>query len=219
MKIKLLLSLNVIFQLSCASYMPGNQAQNIGEETTAQMSMESDADLSTKYSSFYSITFHNPNNEYLRIKSVDVEFEKKDFNERAMFSVGKDLQSWAEGIQHKVRVDRHNEAVVMSAVMLTGAALVSSDSSSTSTVGATAYIGALSAVAYNDMRRGVKKVEIGKIVPEGHLFNTPFTIAPGLYKKKWLLVNEAWHRLQNGDLFITLEDISGKVHRFKVSMF
>ena len=175
--------------------------------------------LSSRYFAFFNFTFENNSSEWIRIEDIEVDFGNQRINENISFTYGKDLAVWLKSTQKRNEIKDYNRKVTMGAIAGLGAGMsaVSNDENlqnlglMTAVAGATA----LSAHKFNKLK---PKVQNADIFPENHLFAKDFIVPPGLFEKKWIVVNSKEHEKIGRLTTLTLEYTTKKNETEKVKL-
>ena len=186
----LTLTLMLLLVASCASYNPGKYADVVQGEHPEDFPIN--AEVVNNYSednyTFVNFTFGNLSNDWRRIKKIRVL--SIGGNEKSRIIIGQDLRYWAEGMERKIKIDRHNSQVMwgsISGALLVGAGVASYNNNKNLTIGLAG--GAIAAASVNDVNYVIDKLdalEMANLVPNSHLY-MPFSIPPNLFLARWVL--------------------------------
>ena len=105
-------------------------------------------------------------------------------------------------------------------MMLAGTvAAAGSSKDSVKAVGAVSALGALTALTVDDYNKNLNRIENTKIFPASHLMSDNFIIPPGLFSKRWILLNTANHdKIKWIDSFnMTYETETGEKETVKIT--
>ncbi|HXH31532.1 MAG TPA: hypothetical protein VNJ01_12010 [Bacteriovoracaceae bacterium] len=182
MKLTLLLVLLCVLA-SCASTMPGNDAESTSRSISASVSINQD--LSEDNFKMFQVSIKNNTNKWIEIDSAT--FETLPVSEVDVL-VGEKMSSWFEAKNLEKRVSDYNTSLVLGSVALAGAAVaVGSGHPQTSAVGAIALGGAVTASAARDLMESKNRAQFQSLFPATHIFH-PFTIPPHKVVQRWILV-------------------------------
>ncbi|PKL39072.1 MAG: hypothetical protein CVV44_09405 [Spirochaetae bacterium HGW-Spirochaetae-1] len=227
--IKALIFIVLIGLISCASIHSGYYAEQIDDngrvinkkktDIGLVVSAKEDTDLSSKYFGLVNLTFENKSQGWIRIKKVTIDFFSEVANENVKFTSGNDLALWQEAIIKRNEIREHNRDMFLASVAIIGTTVaMSSDNKALKAAGAFTGLGALTSLTVNEYNKVLHNIENAKIFPRNHLFAEEFVVPPGLFSKKWVLLNTTNHR-KTGFLnffLITYETDDGKKETIKL---
>jgi hypothetical protein len=219
MSLKTITALLLLTSLfGCASIHSGNYAKQIDEKGAEVrisgnqtkigllISASENIRLSSLNFGLLEFTFENMTDEWLRIKTCKIGFGSEVIDSHVVITSGEDLTIWNKAVEQVAAIDDFNTAVVLGAIGAAGT--VVSQTSRDNTVQATsgtiglAALTSLSVIELNKMR---DKIQTGDIFPASHLYAKGFNIPPGLFVKRWILVNSKNHSKIGHIKNITLE--------------
>ncbi len=181
-----------LFLFSCASYQNGKVANEYGKTLKKDLYVTAyqDFEYSTPHFSYIQVEFGNKTNDWFDVSKVLVNYKGDDLQ----IVLGPRLVDWANGIENKVAVDRHNNDLLLGTLAV-GAMVAASSSANQGNFAATqSYIAVMAGTAVagsvNELSNEVSDIERAKVFPQGHLY-TPFSAAPGLVNKRWILIQHA----------------------------
>ncbi len=191
------------FLASCASLHNGNYAQTIDANSANKaansigtkaplksgliISGEENTELASDYFTALDLTFENTTNDWIRIKSVKIDFGDETLNKEINFPVGQDLAQWANSAQQRSEIKSYNTSLVLGAITA-GAGTVgtlSSDKTARNVSLATMGAGGLALTA-TSLSKTSHSLGEAALVPKTHLLAGAFTIPPGLHVRKWI---------------------------------
>ncbi len=148
--------------------------------------------MSSQYFGEIEFTFENPSGKWIRVEQVALDFGSEQNNQAVYFPWGTQLKSWADATSQRNAIKNANDATAL-AVLGLGGALVSA-SAPRGARGLRALGGMASLVAVTTMLAANVEAEAGAAdgephFGEGHLFGGPFDVPPGLFVKRWLVIN------------------------------
>jgi hypothetical protein len=151
-------------------------------------------DYSSPYFGQLAVTFENTTARWVRIRSMRVRFANDAQNRAVMIPWGDELDSWtvAAGLQREIR--QHNTQLSLSGLALGGAALSAlSDSSVSQIAGGAVAAGSLTALAIDEVADDAQRLQRPGPFPRSHLLAVPFDIPPGLFARRWIVLNTPGH--------------------------
>jgi hypothetical protein len=194
---------------ACASVHPGNLAVPVGASADPSdpfrltrlglvVSGEELTDFSSQYFGAVELTFENRTDRWVRIQRVALDFGGKARNDLVYLPWGNDLLRWHEAASQKLAIDSYNRQVFLGTLALVGAVTEVAGAVARSPgavrAGAAVSLGATTALAADEVVSGARAVERGPLAPEDHLFAGGFAVPPGLFTKRWVLLNTTDHQ-------------------------
>lgn len=147
-------------------------------------------DYSSAYFGALVVTFENTSSRWVRVRKMSVRFATEPQNRGVMIPYGDELESWvtAADLRHEMR--RANTQLVLSGVALGGSLIAAaSGSSEGQAAGGAVAAGALTALAADQIGENRDRLEAPGPFPESHLMAVPFAIPPGLFSRRWVVLN------------------------------
>ena len=160
---------------------PGEPRVSAGELT----------DLSSPHFGALEVTFENRGHEWIRIHGVELDFGSQSVNENMFVPAGPDLDSWREATSMRNAIREVNQETTLELIALGAVALTafSGRGSPGAVVGGTAAIASLTALTARQVAGVVQESERVKLFPSSHLLGGPFGVPPGLFVKRWVVLN------------------------------
>lgn len=150
--------------------------------------------LSSRYFALIDFTFENKTQEWIRITDIEVDFGSEEANENISFTYGKDLSVWFKSTQKRNKIRNYNQQMALGAITGFGAGLAAgSSNSSVQNLGLMTATAGATVLSVKEFNRLKTKIEDSEIFPKNHLFAKDFIIPPGLFDKKWLVLNSKNH--------------------------
>jgi hypothetical protein len=169
-------------RLMAARTMPSGLAIS-GEELRAYASA---------YFGMVEITFENKTAEWVHIDRVSLDFGGGAKNEAVVLPDGPDLDAWYEATLQRNDIRETNAATALGALFAVGqAALVVgalSGKREVAAAGGALALGTATAALVDGQDRRVQRAQGVRVTPRSHLLNVPFAVPPGLFTKKWVLL-------------------------------
>ena len=138
------------------------------------------------------ITLENDSTDWVRISRLELDFGD---SARAGVSLPKepDVSAWYRATLQRNDIRDTNEAAALGALVLLGAAVAIAgevtDKPAAKAAGAVALAGAETALVVKGVDQNIQSVEHPPLYPDTHLLALPFAVPPGLFSKRWLLIN------------------------------
>lgn len=201
---------------SCAQYSlhKGGYAQQVESNETEtngkrkvkgetdiglRISSQIDDKLSSNFFGMINLTFENTTSRWIRIEKVYFKFDHPEVNESVKFVSGNQLNYFLDAVndmnKEKAKVAAQNQATLAAVAAGVAAAGTSSRYNNYSGVNflAGATLGAAMSMNISQFEAGNREENNKKLFPDGHLYHKDFVIPPGLFTKKWILLNTSNH--------------------------
>jgi hypothetical protein len=155
--------------------------------------------LNDRYSSEYfgliDITLENPTFHWVRIKNINIDFDDSTLNKNLMITSGNDLNDWRIASANKLALEDYNSAV-RNAIWAGFAEGLAASASETKdkTAGAVESVVALGiagSLTVSEYHKFKLENESSHAFPEDHIFFDKFGVPPGMFVRKWLLINSS----------------------------
>jgi hypothetical protein len=164
----------------------GRRSASASTASGLTISGEEVDELSSRHFGVLAFTFENPTSEWVRIESVNLDFGSDAANQSIFVPWGEDIVSWELASSQQLAIRRANTTTVLSILMVGGTLAAGlGRRSGTGVVGGAVALGAASAL----WTRALADHTTAATFPPSHLFATPFSVPPGLFAKKWVLLN------------------------------
>ena len=196
------MSFLVILASGCASVHTGQDAQQVLAGETPKpgvtkgglrISGEEDTAHSSLYFGLINLTFENKSDKWINISNLRISFLKKTADAKAEVLVGNRLANWAEATQRLDLIRRHNRQVALGTlgvVGVVGAGVGASKGANLAEgAGEAAAIGSLTSLAITDLADHVRDLENPDLVPANHLLAGDFEVPPGLFVKRFIVID------------------------------
>ena len=193
---KILHFMLLVILSGCASvhYTHFAETENQSKEASGNgagliISAEEDRALSSTYFGVIKFTFENKSNDWIRVKNVAIDFENDILNREVIIPTGNDLKVWAKAVQQKKAIeDANSRAFLGTLVALGGLAVATSGNRSTQNFGGALYVTSATALAVGAVNEHLDALQKPGILPGTHLLSQGFSIPPGFFQRKWLLL-------------------------------
>lgn len=147
-------------------------------------------ELSSRNFGVVEVTFENPSNHWVRIKSTALDFGTQARNSVVQIPGGEDLARWQEGTQRRNDIREANTAAGLE--ILLAAATVASFAGGHSPAGAAGGLvaaGTAGVIMGREIKDRAENAQSVGLYPTSHLMQVPFSVPPGLAIKRWVVLN------------------------------
>jgi len=147
--------------------------------------------MSSPYFGQIEFTFENPTGEWITVERVALDFGSAKNNQAVLFPWGTRLDNWAAATSQRNAVRDANNALALELLAAGGAVAGAAGrhARATRAAGGFASLAALTAMSATHAEARAETAEDVPIFEGSHLFNVPFDVPPGLFVKRWLVVN------------------------------
>ena len=150
--------------------------------------------FSTKYFGVVDFKFENTTQEWIRIKNLKAYFKDVGKNQNIKFTSGKDLAIWTNATEKMKAIEDEHARIVLGVIAGLGIGLAGfADSDNLQTLGTLTTLGSVASLSIIEFNKHYDKVEKAKIFPPNHLFAEEFIVPPGLFVKRFLVLNTKNH--------------------------
>jgi hypothetical protein len=148
-------------------------------------------DLSSPYFGLVELTFENTSSEWVRIQRMNLDFGTPAKNQLVLVPWGTDITSWRDAAYQRRAIREANTEAALSLIAIGGAVVSAAAprNSPARALGGLATVGSLTALVAKDYQDRVNALEGAATFPESHVLSLPFGVPPGLFSKKWILLN------------------------------
>ena len=148
-------------------------------------------ELSNDYTGFVGLDIENRSADWIRIQTMNVSFGGPQKDRAVFVPVGDDLASWQRATVQRNTVRELNTEMALDAVAVSAAVVSAAAGHRRPAGAAAAAVGAVAGAASvgRDIAKGVEAATAAPMYPETHLLATPFTIPPGLFTKRWIVLS------------------------------
>jgi len=144
------------------------------------------------YFGMVELTFENGTAEWIHIDRVSLDFGSAASNEAVVLPDGPDLDAWYEATLQRNDIRDTNAATALGALFAVGQAVAVvgalSGEREVAAAGGALALGSATAALIDGQDRRVQDAEGVRVMPQSHLLNVPFAVPPGLFAKKWVLL-------------------------------
>lgn len=148
--------------------------------------------MSSPYFGQLEFTFENPTGEWITVERVSLDFGSEKNNQSVLFPWGARLENWTAATVQRNAVRDINNALALELLAVGGSVAGSAAGRHAPAARAAGGFATLAAMTALTATRAEARADAAENVPffEGsHLFNVPFDVPPGLFVKRWLVVN------------------------------
>jgi hypothetical protein len=175
--------------------------------------------LSSKYFGVINITFENKSDEWVKIKKIIIDFGNDDKNKNIKITSGNELHYWAKSISKKREIAEFNKKIILGSIGIIGLGVAGgTKNSNLKNIGSALFLGAATSLAVTEYNRNLNKIQNPRIFPENHLLSANFAIPPGLFVKKWIVLNSKNYRKTKiiDKVYLRCITEEGKSEKFKL---
>ncbi len=149
--------------------------------------------MSSRYFAEIEFTLENPTAQWVRVEKVALDFGGEKANQSVSFPWGAQLENWAEATHYRNLVRQINDAMALELIGA-GAAVLSMSAAHGHGGGSARVAGGLATMAVvAGIAGGVAaSTEAGSVAASfggQHLFAVPLEVPPGLFVKRYVVVN------------------------------
>lgn len=167
---------------SCATTMPGADLQL--NSTLLSATVSANSNFSNDTIKMYQVSIKNLSNTWIDVDSVTLD----DPTASVEILVGPKLNAWIEANQLEKSVSDYNTSLILGSIAAAGLVVGgTSNNNTTSAVGLSFAVGALTVAGVNDFVDSKNKVEFQKSLPESHLLR-PFMIPSTKVMQRWIVI-------------------------------
>jgi hypothetical protein len=154
-----------------------------------RISGEELTDLSSAYFGVLEVTFENSTADWIRVERVGLDFGSPAKNAAVTVPAGENLEAFIASTEQRNAVRRVNRQTAFALTAL-GGTLVGGSSSDqgVALAGDTAAVASLGALAVDSHAQSIATAEQVARLPATHLLASGFTIPPGLFVKRWVVL-------------------------------
>jgi hypothetical protein len=188
---------------SCASIQNGYLARPIDEhgqlspERRTRSGLVISGEERQRYASrnfgFVEVTFENTSAEWVRVQELQLDFGDAVRDAGVFIPGGDDVNAWYVATVQRNDIRDTNDAHALGALLLIGEAVgrvaAASDKPAVAGAGVALSLGASTAALAEGVDRDARAAEEVHPLPGAHLLSVPFVVPPGLFAKKWVLLN------------------------------
>jgi hypothetical protein len=189
-----------IFYCGCASIRNENVAVPVesGSGTTSKdilISAKLVEELSSQYFGYFDFTIENQSENWHVVQIDSVIFPDAKENTAIRFPSGDTLVQWQKCMARIIAIDEYNKGIALGTIAGIGLiAAASSRNETVSNLGASTALGTIAYASASEIKKEKDSLERASNREPNHLLNGSSLVLPGLFEKKWLLVNTSDHK-------------------------
>jgi hypothetical protein len=159
------------------------------------------------------VTFENTSAGWVHIGRVALDFQNEAANQLVTTPAEGDARNWARAVAQRDAIELNNRRNALAGAAVAGEVVASvGDRSPLGALGAVVALGALVGLLATDIGENVDRVEQVAFEPENNLLVVPFSIAPGLFVRKWIALTTSAPQIPCLDTFILAYDTTAGRH-------
>jgi hypothetical protein len=147
----------------------------------------------SEYFGMLQLTFENPTDDWVRVEKLTLDFGDDARNLGVSFPQGPEINSWLSATLQRNLIRDTNEALALGALLAIGTTVASigatSGQSAVAAAGGAVVLGTAAGLTADAVLEQVHVAEDVRPYPDSHLLALPLAIPPGLFSKRWVLVN------------------------------
>lgn len=148
----------------------------------------------THYSSRYFgallVTFENRTPDWARVERVSLDFPSVPHNDGIFIPWGDDLASWSSATEQRNALRDANTEAALGGLALGGlVAAAVGGRGPAGRVGGVVALTSVTALLASSNQESLSGPQRAEPFGAGHLLNVPFSIPPGLFVRKWIVLN------------------------------
>lgn len=152
--------------------------------------------MSSPYFGALAFTFENTSSRWIHVRKVGIGFGDAVKDQNVLFPWGEELSSVERATVERAEIRDANTATALSIIAAAGAVgavagehLGGGKSTALPTIGGLATAGALAGLVAEHANEVAAGAAQPPPFPDTHLLAVPFSIPPGLFAKRWLVLN------------------------------
>jgi hypothetical protein len=150
------------------------------------------ADLASPHFGAVQITFENATGSWVHIRTIALGFGGAAKTASVFVPWGEELASWQRAIAIRNDIHRVNTSTTLAAFAIIGATVEGlSKNQATAAVGGLLAAGTLGTAVGRGLVENANAAQVAPMFPETHLLTLPFSVPPGLFAKRWIVLNTA----------------------------
>jgi hypothetical protein len=160
-----------------------------------EITVKENLSMATNYFTVLDFVFDNTTQDWIRIKQVKAFFNDENKDKNISFTSGRDLAIWVQATQKMKEIEAQKAKIFLGIIGVLGAGIAGfSSGTNIKTLGTMTTVGAISSLSIMEFNKRYNEVEKAKIFPENHIFASEFIIPPGIYIKRFLVLNSRNHK-------------------------
>jgi len=168
----------------------GPSNQPTGSRTT-EAGLRISADELTRWSSpqfgMIEVTFENDGSEWAEIRDVRIALPPEQVPGTTVLTSQR-IASFREAARRRADIEQHNVALGLGILTLSGLVVAETSDGPAAAVGAVGATAGLTGLVAMDETASADRASHVEPYPESHLLGGPFSVGPGLFAKKWIVL-------------------------------
>jgi len=147
------------------------------------------AELASSQFGAIALTFENTSRSWVRVRRVSLDFGGAFNNQNVLVPWGSDIDAWYGATATRNAVRDHNRELALSALGIAGMTVAAASSNpAADVIGGTVALASFGTLIVEGLTDSARAAGKTAIFPETHLLAGPFGVPPGLFTKKWILL-------------------------------
>lgn len=173
--------------------VPVNKPGEAGRESLT-FSASLIEDLSSEYFGYLDFTIENNSEKWIVVKVTGIRFDSLASSENIRFPNAEEYLNWQAAMGQKIRIEEYNKSIAMGVVAGAGLGLAAlSDNNTVRGLGAATAVASAGYMAGHGINQVRDSLQLAKAIQANNLLVDSALVLPGLFTKKWLLVNTMNH--------------------------
>lgn len=167
-------------------------------------------------------TFENDSSDWIQIDWVNLDIGSPAKNRAVLVPWGSDIDLWEAAISSRNAIRNANTQTALTLLAIGGTVgQVAGRGHASARLGGVVQAGAIGALIGRDLAATAEAAETVDRFPFNHLLTLPIRIPPGLFGKRWILLNTAGHNNPCVDSVVLTYESTGQppakaLFKFKV---
>ena len=181
----ILVGLLVLFGTGCATVHTGHKIEHGGLTVSATFNDK----MSSDHFELLELTFENRSNEWITLKQPSLDFGDA-MNSAIVIPGGPKIMLWAEAATNAENLREYNRQLMWGTAAVAGAvaAGVSSQNDALRAAGLGTMAAGLTVLTVKSIEKERDKVMRAGLFPSSHLYAGDFEVPPGLFLRRWVLL-------------------------------
>ena len=218
-----MLILKVIMASGCAHQIHGTEAEltsKASESLPVVFRASIDEQLSTDRFLVVQMHFQNNQEEWMRVREVEIVPSSEEEARGVHIILGQDLKAWARGTEERIAIESHKFHAVTAAILVAAmaAAVLTAKNGDLNASKNLLYVG-LGASAVGSGKQlydRVRALNRGGMIPENHILAS-FSVPPGMISRHWVVLEKP-PKMELKNLSLKLTSLEGEATSYKVAL-
>lgn len=171
--------------------MPVDPSNRPTGSRTTEAGLKISADELTRWSSpqfgMIEVTFENEGTEWLEVRDVHVSMPPEQLPGTTILTSAR-IAAFREAARRRSEIDQHNVAIALGILTVGGMVVSETSDGPTGAVGALGATAGLAGLIAVEEGASADRASHVEPYPESHLLSGPFSVGPGLFAKKWIVL-------------------------------